>query len=560
MSLRLKVLQGEGKRRTGFMATISMGQAQNPLVLSLDVGSSSLRASLFDGAGHSLDGLEIKTTYQLDTTPDGGVEKDPDELLGIAIDAIDQLLAQAGPLASRIEGVALDTFWHSLMGIDREGHSTTPLLTWADTRSAAVARQLTREVDEHTLHSRVGVKIHPSYFPSKLRWLAAAQPTIFRRTRTWLSFGEYFYLKIFGRTLCSISMASGTGLFDQNKRDWDPEALALSGITAEQLPSLGDTNTPFKGLLPEYALRWPVLANIPWFLAVGDGAAGNLGSGCFSPDRIAVMVGTSGAMRVVYSGETVKIPWGLWCYHADYRRFVIGGALSEGGNLFAWMRQNFQLPSIEESELALSRLEPDGHGLTVLPFLTGERSPGWNASARAAIVGLSLDTSPLEIMRAGLESIAYRFGILHDIMADALPQALQIIASGGALLNSPTWMQILADVLNRPVTASAEGETTSRGAALLALEQLGVFGPLPEVPVKVSGVGSENATTLLEHKPAPVEVPVIQRNVVQSGGLSFAHYGFGQTYQPNQARHARYTAAIERQKQLYNVLVRNNTV
>ncbi len=550
------------------MATISKEQAQKPLVLTLDVGSSSLRASLFDAAGNAIDGLEIKSSYQLDTTPDGGVEKDPDELLNITCQAIDQLLAMAGPLAGQIEGVGIDTFWHSLMGIDKDGHSTTPLLTWADTRSAAIARQLIRETDELALQARVGTKLHASYFPAKLRWLAAAQPVIFRRTRTWLSFGEYLYLKIFGQTLCGISMASGTGLFDQNKRDWDKEALALSGITADQLAPLGDLNTPLKGLLPVYANRWPVLASVPWFLAVGDGAAGNLGSGCFSPDRIAVMVGTSGAMRVVYAAPQVKIPWGLWCYHADYRRFVIGGALSEGGNLFAWMRQNFQLPSVAESEKALSRLEPDGHGLTVLPFLTGERSPGWNASARAAIVGLSLDTTPLEILRAGLESIAYRFGILHSIMADALPPALQIIASGGALLNSPTWMQILADVLNRPVTASAEGETTSRGAALLALEQLGVFGTLPPSPVKLVspgvGVGADNATTLVEHKPAPVEspgtLPVLHQPEWQTGGLSHAEFGFGQTYQPNPARHSRYAAAIERQKQLYDVLVRNKTV
>ena len=548
------------------MATISKEQAQKPLVLALDVGSSSLRVSLYHGTGNAIEGLEIKSTYQLDTTPDGGVEKDPDELFNITCQAIDRLLELAGPLASQIEGVGIDTFWHSLMGIDKDGHSTTPLLTWADTRSASIARQLSRECDGNDLHSRVGTVLHPSYFPAKLRWLAAAQPVIFRRTRTWLSFGEYLYLKFFGHTVCSISMASGTGLFDQNKREWDAEALRLAGITADQLAPLGDLSTPLKNLLPEFAKRWPSLAQVSWFPAVGDGAAGNLGSGCFSPDRIAVMVGTSGAMRVVYAAPGVKIPWGLWCYHADYRRFVIGGALSEGGNLFAWMRQNFQLPSVEESEQALSRLEPDGHGLTVLPFLTGERSPGWNASARAAIVGLSLDTTPLEILRAGLESIAYRFGILHSIMADALPPALQIIASGGALLNSPTWMQILADVLNRPVTASAEGETTSRGAALLALEQLGVFGPLPPSPVQAGTVegGSDNAKPLIDKIAVSAEsssrTQVGQVPEWQPSGLSHAQFAFGQTYQPNQARHARYAAAIERQKQLYNVLVQNNTV
>ena len=498
------------------MGTVSKEQAQRPLVMALDVGSSSLRTSLYDGAGHAIDGLEIKSSYQLDTTPDGGVEKDPDELFDIVVKAIDQLLKVAGPLAQEIAGVGIDTFWHSLMGLDAHGQPTTPLLTWADTRSAATAQQLIRETDERQYHSRTGCKLHPTYFPSKLRWLKDNQPVIFRRTHTWLSFGEYLYLRLFGKTVCSLSMASGTGLLDQNTRQWDKEALELAHIKAEQLSPLGDLNTPLTGLQADYAKRWPSLTNIPWYPAVGDGAAGNMGSGCYSHDQIAVMIGTSGAMRVCWPAKNITIPWGLWCYHADYNRFVVGGALSEGGNFFAWTRQTFQLPSIEDSEHELSTMEPDGHGLTVLPFLTGERSPGWNASARAALVGLSLDTKPIEVLRAGLESIAYRFGLLYDIMGPVIAQNSKIIASGGALLASPTWMQILADVLNRPVTASAEGETTSRGAALLALEQLGAF---------------------------------------KDKGLEGAPFSFDQTYQPDQARHERYAAAIERQKALYEVLV-----
>lgn len=515
------------------MGTVSRERAEAPWVLTLDVGSSSLRASIYDGNGHSVDGLETRTAYQLDTTADGGVEKDPDELFRIVAEAIDRVLEAVGQQANQIGGVAIDTFWHSLMGVDKHHQPLTPIFTWADTRSAAAAEQLRREVDVKAIHSRTGCLIHPTYFPAKLRWLATSQPVIYRRVARWLSFGEYVYLKLFGDCTVSLSMASGTGLLDENKRDWDAEILEVLKLKPDHLSPLSDLNQPQKGgLKDEYAKRWPALAEVPWFPAVGDGAAGNLGSGCFSTDRIAVMVGTSGAMRVVYPADKVEIPWGLWCYHADYRRFVIGGALSEGGNLFAWMRQTFQLPELETVERELSTMEPDGHDLTVLPFLTGERSPGWNAHARAAIVGLSLNSQPIEILRAGIESIAYRFGLLYRIMAESLPEAEQVIASGGALLHSPTWMQILADVLNRPVTASAEGETTSRGAALLALEQLGVFGPYNADKTKEQGETASGGT-----------------------GLERASSDFGQTFNPNPARHSRYEEAMERQQALYRKLV-----
>jgi gluconokinase len=509
------------------MGTVARQQAQTPLMLTLDVGSSSLRASLYDWNGNVVEGLECRSGYQLDVTPDGGVEKDPDELFEITCKAIDNLLESAGELAGQIGGVAFDTFWHSLMGVDAQHRPTTPLFTWADTRSAPTARQLARETDEKALHARTGCKLHPTYPLAKLRWLSGVMPVIFRRTALWLSFGEYFYLRLFGQTVCTISMASGTGLFDQNKRTWDAEAVELAHISDQKLAPLGDINTPLQNLRLEFASRWQTLASVPWFGAIGDGAAGNLGSGCYAPDRIAVMVGTSGAMRVVVNAQEVQTPAGLWCYHADYDRFVAGGALSEGGNFFAWTRNLFKLPSIEESERELAKLEPDGHGLTVLPFLTGERAPGWNADARAALTGLSLDTTPLEILRAGMESIAFRFGILHGLLKPYLPDKCQIIASGGALLNSPVWMQILADVLNHPVIASGEGETTSRGAALLALEQLGAFG------------GRQGAN----------------KEETVKGDLSRAAFRFGDTFEPSLATHNRYVAAMERQRVLYEKLL-----
>lgn len=517
------------------MGTISRDQAEKPLVLTLDVGSSSLRASIYDRIGNTIEGLEIQSKYQLDVTADGGVEKDPDELFQIVVSALDQLLERMGGLTEALEAVAIDTFWHSLVGVDQHNQPLTPIFTWADTRSAEAAEQLRREVDMRALHSRTGCLIHPTYFPAKLRWLATSQPVIFRRVARWLSFGEYFYLKLFGECKVSISMASGTGLFDQNRRDWDSEILEVLKLSPEHLSPLTDIDQPQTGRLKdEYARRWPRLAEIPWFPAIGDGAAGNLGSGCFSTDRIAVMIGTSSAMRVAFKADKFEIPWGLWCYHADRERFVVGGALSEGGNLFAWMRSVFKLPELAAVEKELGMMRPDGHDLTVLPFLTGERSPGWAAHARAAIIGLSLSSEPIEILRAGIESIAYRFGLLYEIMAKHLPPAQQIIASGGALLHSPTWMQIVADVLNRPVVASDEGETTSRGAALLALEQLGVFGPNDATKNKVAAVSTTN------------------------NGLEQAHFDFGQTFYPDPARHQIYQAAMKRQQELYKKLVNDS--
>jgi len=303
-------------------------------------------------------------------------------------------------------------------------------------------------------------------------------------------------------------------MFDQNRLDWDEEVLSAAKVRREQLSPLVDVDAPAKGLRGKFAARLQPLRKVPWFPAVGDGACSNLGCGCVSPKRAALMIGTSGAMRVLFTSGQARPPWGVWCYRVDRRRFLLGGALSNGGNLLVWMQNTFRLEPEERVEQELAALEPDAHGLTVLPFLAGERSPGWAPEARAAIVGLRWHTRPIDILQAGLEAVAHRFALLHELLRSAGSEVREIIATGGALLRLPVWIQILADVLGQPVTASAEPEASSRGAALLALEALGVLPDLREVPAAL-----------------------------------------GKTYWPNPESQARYQQAKERQRELYSRLI-----
>jgi gluconokinase len=156
------------------------------------------------------------------------------------------------------------------------------------------------------------------------------------RVATWLSIGELMALRFFGRAFTTTSVASGTGLFDLRSGAWDGEALAAVGIDAAALPAIGDGE--MRGLLPEWAARWPELASVPWFPAVGDGGCASLGSGAFGPGRIGVTVGTSAAVRVLRVDAAPEGPAGLWCYRMDSTRTAAGRALSNGGNAFAWAR------------------------------------------------------------------------------------------------------------------------------------------------------------------------------------------------------------------------------
>jgi len=417
-----------------------------------------------------VDGLFHRVPYEVSVGQDGAVEHDSLRLLEAVVACVDAVQARGRRQPFRAVGVS--TFWHGLLGFDVDGHPATPVYMWGDTRSAPDARILRSALDEAALHARTGCHLHPSYWPAKLRWLAHDRPAQTRRVARWGSIGELLELELFGAAATSLSMASGTGLLDQESLDWDRESLAAAGVDEARLFPLAERTEARRGLRPSWARRWPALRHLPWFPAVGDGAASNVGSDCTDPSRVALNVGTSAALRIL-TQTTAPPPWGLWRYRLDRRASLIGGALSEGGNAYAWCRKVLRLADDTVTEAALATPAED-HGLGVLPFFAGERAPGWRGDRRAVLAGLSLDTTAVAIVRAVLEAVALRLALVYALLEPRAASDHLLVGSGGALVASPAWAQIIADALDRPLIVSREEEATSRGVALLALDALGL--------------------------------------------------------------------------------------
>ena len=247
-----------------------MPAKRHPAVLTLDLGTSSVRAAAYDTRGRMLDATLSDFPYKVDTQSPGQVSSNPDALVALIGKAIDASIRVADRKHLEILAVGCSCYWHSLMGIDARGRPTTELLTWADTRSAMETRELRSSFDEHAYHATTGCFFHASFWPAKLRWLKATRGEAVRRTVRWISLGEYLYERLFGSHRVSVSMASGTGLLDVQQCTWDPTALSLAGISQELLSPLDDWDQPMSGLRPGFAQRWPGLRSIPWFLPVGE--------------------------------------------------------------------------------------------------------------------------------------------------------------------------------------------------------------------------------------------------------------------------------------------------
>jgi len=456
----------------------------DPVVLSIDLGSSSLKGVAFDQYGRALAGLEGRVKCGLRFSRDGGAEIDLERTVKAADELLDALHARSG--SREVLAVSLTSIASSLIALDASGQPIGAALSYADTRST---HEVAAVPDRR---ETTGCPPFTAYWPAQVRWWRGRHPAL--EPAYFCSLPDYLLLRWFGEGLSTtFSLASWTGCLDRHRLTWDLPTLEAAQLEPQQLPTLTDFDTPRRGLSGEFRSRWPKFAEIPFFPAVGDGAAANVGSGALGPSRVALTIGSTSAIRAALAQPSPPLPGGLWSYRISRGHALLGGAVTEGGNLHAWLRDTLNLGSLHTLDERLAALEPDGHGLTFIPSLGGERSPNYNPQARGTLHGLNFATSPLEIMRAGMEGVAYRLSDLSERLSSVLEGRPSYIASGRGLLSSRVWLQMLSDALGAEVLVSdAPDEATARGGALLALGACGLLDPFDPPPLRSGWVFAPN--------------------------------------------------------------------
>ena len=452
---------------------------EHPLVLALDIGTSSTRTALFDAGARRLEGTTCQIAYPLHTTPDGGAELEPGDLLKAVLGCLEGTL-KAGRSQPQLRGrpviaVGMSCFWHSLIGCDSKGRPLTRVLTWADSRCRGDAEELRRMWSERAVHARTGCMLRSSFWPAKLAWLRRTQRRLFSGVKRWMSPAEWLQMRIAGEARCALGMATGTGLFDPERLDWEGGLLGELGVDPSRLLPLGEEPVEVSR-----DIRFPELRGVPWFPGIGDGAASNLGSGATRPGFAAINVGTSAALRVMREGRRARAPFGLFCYRVDAGRYLVGGALSNAGNLRAWCLKNLQVSDPEALEVELAGRPGPAAGLNVLPFWTAERAPFWQEEERGVIHGITQHTSAVDLLQAITEATYQRLALIAEMILKSEEAPPKFIVSGG-IQRSASAIQRLADVLGHPVHPNDDPEASIRGAAVFALEKLG--RPLKAVPL-----------------------------------------------------------------------------
>jgi gluconokinase len=468
-----------------------VGVSGGECVLGVDIGTTGAR-----GVAFSLDGTQLHATsaeYPLHSPHPGWAEQEPEAVLEAATGCLRMAAAWAKAQGLSVRAVGLSAILHSLIPVDAQGEALGPSMIWADTRSAPQAAEIRREVDPLALYSRVGGPVHPMYSSAKLRWLRAHRPEVFQRAASFVGIKEYVVRKWTGLHVCDRSVASGTGLFNGRLDRWDDEALAVSGITADRLPPVVETAEPVS-VPPERLRALGLPDDCAVVLGGGDGVLQTIGSGTVEPGQMVAMVATSGAIRSVVDAFQTDAEGRTWCYYLASGKWVVGAAINNAGIVYAWLRDQLAhgAPgSVEITDLNrwAEEIKPGSDGLVFLPYLAGERSPNWNANARGLLFGLSLAHDYRHLSRATLEAVAYRMRTIFDPMEDVAGAAHEIRAAGG-FIKSPLWLQIVADVLGKPLKLVDTPEASALGAAQLAMLGTGIVKRFEDLAPMVSTIGT----------------------------------------------------------------------
>ena len=450
-------------------------------IVAVDIGTTSTKSVVIDQEGGILASHSVE--YPLMTPAPDRAEQNPDEILHAAVTAVKAALTRSGIQANEVHCLSMSSAMLSLIAMDKDGSPLTPCITWADNRSNAYVQVLHDRHDAFSIYSATGTPIHPMSPLLKLMWMKDNDPVVFHKAHKFIGIKSYILHRWFGRYVVDESIASASGLYGLHSRNWHEPSLLAAGIEADRLAELVPTTFIMEGMNPSWAEKLGIHPDVPVVIGASDGVLANVGIGSTEPDSYAVTIGTSGAVRAVVKHPLTDPQARTFCYALTKDRWVVGGAMNNGGVLLRWARD--ELASLEVAEarakgvdpyvalMELAEQAPAGSGgLVVLPLFAGERAPYWNADVRGMFFGLSLAHRKSHMVRAVLEGICYAVRSVAVAVEAAAGKPAEIRASGG-FARSPFWRQTLTDIVGAPLTVPDAIESSSLGAAALGLHALG---------------------------------------------------------------------------------------
>ncbi len=437
--------------------------------LGMDIGTTSLKAAVFDEDGNRL--ALVSEDYTLDTDASTGfIEFDAERYITLCKGAVDKLLLEVGT----VDAISVDTQGETMILTDKDGNPLAPAVVWLDNRATEEAEAIRAAFGNRQVYEVTGqAEITAGWPASKLLWFKNHRPEVFEKTEKIFLLEDWVLYRLTGEFVTEPTIQSSTIYYDIVKKTWWQPMLDFIGIDKKKLPSLKAS-----------AEKVGTYRGIPVVTGALDQIAGTLGVGVTDNTRLSEMTGT--IMAICAMTDTVPdyvegsiIPCHIHAIDGKYCRILWS---STAGMALKWFKntlaENFSFRDLD----ALAEKIPAGcEGMTMLPYFTGSTMPKYNPNATATFTGVTLSHTRGHFARAIMEAIAFVLREdLEYIGADAVREIR--ITGGGA--QSPLWAQMKADVTGKELTTVTESETACLGTALLAAVGVGAFTTIEEAAAK----------------------------------------------------------------------------
>ncbi|HEX9038879.1 MAG TPA: gluconokinase [Ktedonobacterales bacterium] len=446
-------------------------RGERPAVIGLDLGTTDIKAIAFDPDGQPV--AQAQRPSGLARGADGAAELDPEAVARSAEDALAEVAAACRTARCAVRRIGMSAAMHSLIPVGPDGAALAPAMTWADSRAQSDADALWSSPEGPIIYARTGTPVHAMSPLAKLLWMRRARPDIFARAALFAGLKEWLWRRWFGEWVVELTLASATGLYNPVDGDWDTEALALAGVTPERLPRVVPTTYARSDLPPDGARRLGLEEGTLFVAGGSDGAMANLGVGALEGPRLALTIGTSLAIRLGVASLITNPDTRVFCYLVKPGRFVSGAASNSGGVALEWlyrqMLAGFNGASTPDglSQALGQAASAQANGLIFLPYIAGERAPLWSGATRGGLIGLSIEHTAADVLRAGVEGVLFNAAWLVEQVVKGAATPEEVIATGG-VFNSAWIGQVASDILGVPLVLAANVDASARGAALIA--------------------------------------------------------------------------------------------
>ncbi len=451
-------------------------------LLAHDLGTSANKAVLYSEDGKLV--YSCARSYGMKVENSIFVEQNADDWWNAVIEVTREVTSKFDA-----KDIAVVSFSGQMMGalcVDDKGQPLMNSLIWADMRSSKEEAYLKSQIDMWDFYQITGHRISSSYSGLKMMWIRDNAPDVYRRTYKILNSKDYILLKLTGNFVTDYTDAAGTTLWDLRKSKWSDDLASLAGISLDKLPTALPSTAVAGKITREAASLTGLLEGTPVVCGGGDGVCAAIGTGCIRPGIAHSCMGTSSWIMLTAENplDDRSMKNNTWPHMVD-GYYLPCGSMQCGGGAFKWASGEFfgheiarDIDTADKYAAVTEAARESGlgaKGLTFLPYLIGERSPRWNANAKGVFMGLTLEHTRGDMIRAVMEGVALNLGCILKSMTDCGCRVDSLVAVGGGAKNK-LWRQIFADVYNVKIEKpDYTDEATSMGAAVTGGVGVGMF-------------------------------------------------------------------------------------